>query len=117
MDSGTFKLLAILILAIGFTVGAGFGVFNFDFGSITNSTASAIVTDTAFPDVDDIQVNTTAKNTNVTSDNQVVTTEYTQSQSSYDSNSYVAPVEPTPSDGGGGSSEGGTPEPTPTNNP
>ena len=31
MDSGTFKLVAILILAIGFTVGAGFGVFNFDF--------------------------------------------------------------------------------------
>ena len=65
MDSSTFKLVAILILAVGFTVGAAFGVFNFDFQSFSSTDAVAIVTDTAFPDVDDITVNTTA-NTNDT---------------------------------------------------
>lgn len=59
MDSGTFKLVAILILAIGFTVGAGFGVFNFDFGSLSDAAAVAIVNDTAFPDVKEVQINTT----------------------------------------------------------
>ena len=60
MDSGTFKLVAILILAIGFTVGAGFGVFNFDFGSLSDAAAVAIVNDTAFPDVKEVQINTTS---------------------------------------------------------
>lgn len=63
MDSGTFKLVAILILAIGFTVGAGFGVFNFDFGSFSDSSAVAIVNDTAFPDVKEVQINNTDVNT------------------------------------------------------
>ena len=63
MDSGTFKLVAILVLAIGFTVGAGFGVFNFDFGSFSDSSAVAIVNDTAFPDVKEVQINNTDVNT------------------------------------------------------
>lgn len=108
MDSGTFKLVAILILAIGFTVGAGFGVFNFDFGTFTNSTASAIVTDTAFPDVDDIQVNTTVANDNVTYDAQVETTEATYDYS-YDSYSYDY-SDSQGSNDEGGSSEGGSSE-------
>ena len=60
MDSGTFKLIAILILAVGFAVGVGFGVFNFDFGSFSDSSVVAIVNDTAFPDVKEVQINTTA---------------------------------------------------------
>ena len=66
MDSGTFKLVAILILAVGFTVGAGFGILNFDFDTFTNPSASAIVTDTAFPDVADVHVNDTEEVSNDT---------------------------------------------------
>lgn len=67
MDSSTFKLVAILILAVGFTVGAAFGVFNFDFQTFSDTNAVAIVTDTAFPDVADIHVNNTKTVSNVTS--------------------------------------------------
>ena len=81
MDSGTFKLVAILILAIGFTVGAGFGVFNFDFGSFTGNNASAIVTDTAFPKVADIHVNNTATS------NHTSTVQSNTSYSTYNSGS------------------------------
>lgn len=110
MDSGTFKLVAILILAIGFTVGAAFGVFNFDFDSFSDTSAVAIVTDTAFPDVADIHVNTTASNVtydNVTDYSSIETTEdtsdYTPSSDS-DSGSYT----PTPDS---------TPDATPSENP
>ena len=110
MDSGTFKLLAILILAIGFTVGAGFGVFNFDFGSYANINASAIVTDTAFPDVADIHVNTTDTNTlsNDTSNIQTTTVDYTDTGGSDSGNTPV-----TPDDGGGGGSDSGNTPVTP----
>ena len=80
MDSGTFKLVAILILAVGFTVGAGFGVFNFDFGSLSDNSAVAIVTDTAFPDVEDIQVNDTVSN-----DTYDYTEDYVDTVEDYDS--------------------------------
>ena len=106
MDSGTFKLVAILILAIGFTVGAGFGVFNFDFGAFTNTNASAIVTDTAFPNVADVHVNTTTSS-NVSSHTTNYTSNVQQTQSSYN---YVTPTSSdsentpvTPEGGGGGS--------------
>lgn len=105
MDSGTFKLVAILVLAIGFTVGAGFGVFNFDFGAFTNTNASAIVTDTAFPNVADVHVNTTTSN--VSSHTTNYTSNVQQTQSSYN---YVTPTSSdsentpvTPEGGGGGS--------------
>ena len=105
MDSGTFKLVAILVLAIGFTVGAGFGVFNFDFGAFTNTNASAIVTDTAFPNVADVHVNTTTSN--VSSHTTNYTSNVRQTQSSYN---YVTPTSSdsentpvTPEGGGGGS--------------
>ena len=106
MDSGTFKLVAILILAIGFTVGAGFGVFNFDFGAFTNTNASAIVTDTAFPNVADVHVNTTTTSSNVSSNsNHVSNVQQTQSSQNYvtptSSDSESTPV--TPEGGGGGS--------------
>ena len=105
MDSGTFKLVAILVLAIGFTVGAGFGVFNFDFGAFTNTNASAIVTDTAFPNVADVHVNTTT--TSNVSSHTNYTSNVQQTQSSYN---YVTPTSSdsentpvTPEGGGGGS--------------
>lgn len=109
MDSGTFKLVAVLILAVGFTVGAGFGIFNFDFESFSDNGASAIVTDTAFPDVEDIQVNTTVSNDTYddTADSQVETVE-----DSYDSgwsSSDYTPEEPSYDSGSssqGGSSDG-----------
>ena len=31
MDNGTFKLIAVLVLVIGFTAGIGYGVLTFDF--------------------------------------------------------------------------------------
>ena len=106
MDSGTFKLLVILVLAIGFTVGAGFGVFNFDLGSFSDVNASAIVTDTAFPDVADVHAN--SNKTNTQSNNTVVTTQSQDTSSSSDSGSSSV----TP-DSGGGSDPTPTPTPTP----
>ena len=109
MDSGTFKLVAILVLAIGFTVGAGFGVFNFDFGAFTNTNASAIVTDTAFPNVADVHVNTTTSN--VSSHTTNYTSNVQQTQSSYN---YVTPTSsdsentPVRTEGGGGGSSNNT---------
>jgi hypothetical protein len=71
MDSGTFKLLLLLILVVGFTAGTAYGIFNFDFGSITQSDTVAVVDDTAFPEFKaDVKPNTTQKymDTNKTSD-------------------------------------------------
>ena len=60
MDTGTFKLLLLLVLVLGFTVGVGYGVFNLDFNSISNAHSVAIVQDTAFPEFTiDIAENTT----------------------------------------------------------
>lgn len=63
MDSGTFKLLLLLVLVLGFTVGVGYGVFNLDFNNLSDTTSVAIVTDTAFPEIhEDIVENTTYDN-------------------------------------------------------
>ena len=59
MDSGTFKLLLLLILVLGFTVGVGYGVFNLDFDNLSETSTVATVQDTAFPDIhEDIVQNT-----------------------------------------------------------
>lgn len=122
MDSGTFKLLAILILALGFTVGAGFGVFSFDFASFADTNASAIVTDTAFPDVADINVNATASNNTASNassssatNTQIQTTTDTSSSSSSSSSSSGSgsynggsSSDSGSSSQGGGSSQGGS---------
>ncbi len=105
MDSGTYKLLAILILAIGFTVGAGFGVFSFDFASFSDTNASAIVTDTAFPDVADIHVNKTSNVT--TSYNSSNVQVETTSDTSYVPDSGSSSDRGGSSDSGGGSQGGG----------
>lgn len=59
MDKGTFKLIAVLVLVIGFTAGIGYGVLTFDFGNISVTDAQAIVEDTAFPEVEEVKVNDT----------------------------------------------------------
>lgn len=59
MGNGTFKLIAVLVLVIGFTAGIGYGVLTFDFGNISVTDAQAIVEDTAFPEVEEVKVNDT----------------------------------------------------------
>lgn len=59
MDNGTFKLIAVLVLVIGFTAGIGYGVLTFDFGNISVTDAQAIVEDTVFPEVEEVKVNDT----------------------------------------------------------
>ena len=59
MDNGTFKLIAVLVLVIGFPAGIGYGVLTFDFGNISVTDAQAIVEDTAFPEVEEVKVNDT----------------------------------------------------------
>ena len=76
MDSGTFKLLLLLVLVVGFTVGVGYGVFNLDFDNLSDTTVVATVTDTAFPEIHEDVVE------NVTYDN------YDYNYSYYDDSSY-----------------------------
>lgn len=70
MSSGTFMLIAMLVLIVGFAVGVGFGIFSLDSDSLSNTNVSATVIDTAFPDVADVSsiINETAGEnfTNVT---------------------------------------------------
>ena len=110
MDSGTFKLLLVLVLVLGFTVGVGYGVFNLDFNSISNAHSVAIVQDTAFPEfTQDIVENTTQNYTytdysdyNQSSSYQVETTTETQQsndQGSSSSDQGVTPEEGSSQDG------------------
>lgn len=132
IDSGTFKLLLILILVIGFTAGTAYGIFNFDFGSISNGESVAVVDDTAFPEFKEtVKYNTTktysnyssydtssySKNVETTSDSSY--NSYSQSSNSYgyrdsganspDSSSYDSSQSQSQNsyDSGGQSSEGG----------
>ncbi len=67
MDSGTFKLLLLLILVVGFTAGIAYGIFNFDFGTISQVDTVAVVDDTAFPEFkNDVKLNTTTDYDNYT---------------------------------------------------
>lgn len=60
MDNGTFKLLLVLVLVIGFTAGIAYGIFNFDYDTVSDVSTVAIVEDTAFPEVNEIlSLNTT----------------------------------------------------------
>ena len=123
MDSGTFKLLLLLILVIGFTAGIAYGIFNFDFGTISQTDSVAVVDDTAFPEFkQDVKVNTTTTNTNYsyyddTDDDIETTTDNSNNQgdSPYSDNSNnqgggqssQGGSQGSQSDGGGQSSEGG----------
>lgn len=94
MSSGTFKLVLLLVLVVAFTVGVGYGVFNLDFNSVSETSAVAIVQDTAFPDITE-NINNTTKTVTAssnedysTNDSDVETTEDSStSDYSYDSSS------------------------------
>ncbi len=112
MDSGTFKLLLLLVLVLGFTVGVGYGVFNLDFNNLSNTTSVATVTDTAFPEIHENIVDNTTNNNytysysdyDYSSNYDVETTQDTSQDSQDSSIPYEGtPAEetPAPSDSGG----------------
>lgn len=84
LDSGTFKLIAVLVLVAGFTCGIGYGIFNFDFDDLSTVTAEAICEDTAFPEINELANKTNTTNINTSSSNS-----YSSDDSdSYDESSY-----------------------------
>lgn len=118
MDNGTFKLIAVLVLVIGFTAGIGYGVLTFDFGNISVTDAQAIVEDTAFPEVEEIKVNDTDNDSvqvgdTYTSDNSYDSGDSSSGQGSgsYDSGTGG---EESGSGGSSGSGDSGTVEGTVT---
>ena len=118
MDNGTFKLIAVLVLVIGFTAGIGYGVLTFDFGNISVTDAQAIVEDTAFPEVEEVKVNDTDNNSvqvgdTYTSDNSYDSGDSSSGQGSgsYDSGTGG---EESGSGGSSGSGDSGTVEGTVT---
>lgn len=98
MDNNTFKLVAVLVLVIGFTAGIAYGVLTFDFGNISVSDAQAIVEDTAFPEVKEVSVNDTSNNSVQVGDT------YTSDNSQSSSDSYYSQ---NYDDGGSSTSSGG----------
>lgn len=118
MDNGTFKLIAVLVLVIGFTAGIGYGVLTFDFGNISVTDAQAIVEDTAFPEVEEVKVNDTDNDSvqvgdSYTSDNSYDSGDSSSGQGSgsYDSGTGG---EESGSGGSSGSGDSGTVEGTVT---
>ena len=118
MDNGTFKLIAVLVLVIGFTAGIGYGVLSFDFGNISVTDAQAIVEDTAFPEVEEVKVNDTDNDSvqvgdTYTSDNSYDSGDSSSGQGSgsYDSGTGG---EESGSGGSSGSGDSGTVEGTVT---
>lgn len=118
MDNGTFKLIAVLVLVIGFTAGIGYGVLTFDFGNISVTDAQAIVEDTAFPEVEEVKVNDTDNDSvqvgdTYTSDNSYDSGDSSSGQGSgsYDSRTGG---EESGSGGSSGSGDSGTVEGTVT---
>lgn len=118
MDNGTFKLIAVLVLVIGFTAGIGYGVLTFDFGNISVTDAQAIVEDTAFPEVEEVKVNDTDNDSVQVGDTYTSDNSYDSGDSSsgQDSGSYDFGTggEESGSGGGSGSGDSGTVEGTVT---
>lgn len=118
MDNGTFKLIAVLVLVIGFTAGIGYGVLTFDFGNISVTDAQAIVEDTAFPEVEEVKVNDTDNDSVQVGDTYTSDNSYDNGDSSsgQDSGSYDSGTggEESGSGGGSGSGDSGTVEGTVT---
>lgn len=118
MDNGTFKLIAVLVLVIGFTAGIGYGVLTFDFGNISVTDAQAIVEDTAFPEVEEVKVNDTDNDSVQVGDTYTSDNSYDSGDSSsgQDSGSYDSGTggEESGSGGGSGSGDSGTIEGTVT---
>lgn len=118
MDNGTFKLIAVLVLVIGFTAGIGYGVLTFDFGNISVTDAQAIVEDTAFPEVEEVKVNDTDNDSvqvgdTYTSDNSYDSGDSSSGQGSGSYDSGTAGEE-SGSGGSSGSGDSGTVEGTVT---
>ena len=115
IDSGTFKLLLLLILVIAFTAGTAYGIFNFDFGSISQGETVAVVDDTAFPEFQEnakvhrtkTYYNYTSYSTSNSANSNLETTsdnsynQYSQSSNSY---SYQGSASSSQSQGSQGSS-------------
>lgn len=118
MDNGTFKLIVVLVLVIGFTAGIGYGVLTFDFGNISVTDAQAIVEDTAFPEVEEVKVNDTDNDSVQVGDTYTSDNSYDSGDSSsgQDSGSYDSGTggEESGSGGGSGSGDSGTVEGTVT---
>ena len=118
MDNGTFKLIAVLVLVIGFTAGIGYGVLTFDFGNISVTDAQAIVEDTAFPEVEEVKVNDTDNDSVQVGDTYTSDNSYDggDSSSGQDSGSYDSGTggEESGSGGSSGSGDSGTVEGTVT---
>ena len=118
MDNGPFKLIAVLVLVIGFTAGIGYGVLTFDFGNISVTDAQAIVEDTAFPEVEEVKVNDTDNDSVQVGDTYTSDNSYDSGDSSsgQDSGSYDSGTggEESGSGGGSGSGDSGTVEGTVT---
>ncbi|MDO5854828.1 MAG: endoglucanase [Methanobrevibacter smithii] len=118
MDNGTFKLIAVLVLVIGFTAGIGYGVLTFDFGNISVTDAQAIVEDTAFPEVEEVKVNDTDNDSVQVGDTYTSDNSYDSGDSSsgQDSGSYDSGTggEESGSGGSSGSGDSGTVEGTVT---
>lgn len=118
MDNGTFKLIAVLVLVIGFTAGIGYGVLTFDFGNISVTDAQAIVEDTAFPEVEEVKVNDTDNDSVQVGDTYTSDNSYNSGDSSsgQDSGSYDSGTggEESGSGGSSGSGDSGTVEGTVT---
>lgn len=88
MDGGTFSLLLILVLVIGFTAGVAYGVFNFDFNQPSPDTQSVgMVQDTAFLTFD--ESNPVSNTTSSSSNNNNYNNTYDYSDSNYNSNNQV----------------------------
>lgn len=118
MDNGTFKLIAVLVLVIGFTAGIGYGVLTFDFGNISVTDAQAIVEDTAFPEVEEVKVNDTDNDSvqvgdTYTSDNSYDSGDLSSGQGSGSYDSGIGGEE-SGSGGSSGSGDSGTVEGTVT---
>ena len=118
MDNGTFKLIAVLVLVIGFTAGIGYGVLTFDFGNISVTDAQAIVEDTAFPEVEEVKVNDTDIDSVQVGDTYTSDNSYDSGDSSsgQGSGSYDSGIggEESGSGGSSGSGDSGTVEGTVT---
>lgn len=118
MDNGTFKLIAVLVLVIGFTAGIGYGVLTFDFGNISVTDAQAIVEDTAFPEVEEVKVNDTDNDSVQVGDTYTSDNSYDNGDSSsgQGSGSYDSGIggEESGSGGSSGSGDSGTVEGTVT---
>ncbi len=107
MDNSTFKLVAVLVLVIGFTAGIGFGVLTFDFGNIsTTANAQAIVQDTAFPEVNEVAVTTNESNASVSTGETYTSDTYSTDDSQDTQQSTTSDYSSSSSSSSGSSSSG-----------